>query len=108
MVVRWTNFAESKLKEILDYYLIATNRKTAEKVIANIRSETNRLAVSPLIASREFLLEEEKEELRSLVIRRRYKAIYYIESDFVYIIDIWDCRRNPVSLKERVTGVFKK
>lgn len=41
------------------------------------------------------LLQERKEVFRSLVVRKNYKVIYYIQNTIIYIADIWDCRQDP-------------
>jgi len=38
---------------------------------------------------------------RSLIVHRIYKVIYRIEEQIVFIVDIWDCRQDPKTLKKR-------
>lgn len=55
------------------------------------------------MASVEQLLDGEPEMFRSLVVLRRYKVIYYVTDETIYVADIWDCRQDPAILKESTT-----
>jgi len=39
----WSNFAESELDKIFEYYIENASRKVAEKILQNILAEPNRL-----------------------------------------------------------------
>jgi plasmid stabilization system protein ParE len=104
MVVRWHWLAEEQLKEIFDYHLKKAGHKTAKKIVVRIKEYTATLGMMPFIGPVELSLESEPEEYRSLVIPKKYKAIYHVdtENNSVIIVDLWDCRQSPESLKERV------
>ena len=48
-------------------------------------------AIEPLLIGRE-------EEYRHIVVKPYFKIIYRVEGDTIYMIDIWDTRRNPEKL----------
>ncbi len=44
---------------------------------------------------KETLLEKEPEGYRNLVVHQNYKLVYYVEGNTIYIVDLWDTRREP-------------
>ncbi len=104
MVIVWHSVAKERLKDIFDYYLLVAGHKVAAKFIDKIQTSVERLVMMPLMASVELLLEGEPEMYRSLVIAERYKAIYYIDGEKIVVFDIWDCRQNPNSLRDRIVN----
>ncbi len=104
MKIIWLPLATRHLDDVFDF-LYERNPVAAVNRYNEILDRAEKLSASPLVASVELLLEKEPEMFRSLVILRRYKAIYFIEDETIKIADIWDCRRNPDTLK---TGIKKK
>lgn len=53
----------------------------------------------PLLAGRQ-------REYRSIIINEHFKLVYYCDKnkDTIYIIDLWDTRREPQSLSKRIRG----
>jgi hypothetical protein len=43
----------------------------------------------------EWDLSEKDEEYRSLLVRKYFKIIYFIENENIYIAAVWDCRQDP-------------
>ena len=102
MKIEWSAEARAHLREIFDYYLSAAGIRTADKIMGRIDARIYRiLPHSPRVGQREFLLEDQEVEYRRLV-EGNYKIIYHIIDDTVRIVDIWDCRREPTTLCERV------
>jgi len=99
MKILWTRFAESQLDEIYEY-MYNKNPYIAADIYNDILDESAMLANFPQIAAIEPLLSKYKEEYRSLVVRRNYKVIYYIDSEkTIYVVGVFDCRQNPKELK---------
>jgi plasmid stabilization system protein ParE len=98
MVVTWSPQAKEDLAEIWNYYSPLSLR-AATRYIHGIRSAVQLIAQNPKIAPIELQLDDRPEGFRSFVVRRRYKVIYCIEGDTVNIVFIWDCRRNPATLR---------
>lgn len=53
----------------------------------------------PLLAGRQ-------RKYRSIMINEHFKLVYYCDKnkDIIYIIDLWDTRREPQSLSKRIRG----
>ena len=48
------------------------------------------------MVSVEFELTDKRgKEYRSLLVRKHYKIVYFIEGDFIYFAAVWDCRTDP-------------
>lgn len=45
------------------------------------------------------LLVERTKQYHSVVINHLTKLVYFVESETIYIADVWDARRNPETLK---------
>jgi plasmid stabilization system protein ParE len=101
MKIIWLRFAGENLEDI--YNALATlNAKAAAGLYNDILDEVEKLALFPEMASVESSLEKEPEMFRSLIVRRRYKVVYFIEADTIKIVAVWDCRQDPKTLKKRV------
>lgn len=101
MVVVWTPHAIDDLATIWEYYH-ALNIEAAKKILHAIREAALRLADYPEMAPIDPFLTEFAPAYRSLVIRRIYKMVYKIENEELYIMEIFDCRQNPATLKTRI------
>ena len=99
MKVLWTEFAESQLDSIYDY-IQTNNQRAAAEIYNDIIDESAMLARFPRMAAIEPLLTEFPEEYRSLIVRRNYKVVYYIDNEtIIYVVAVFDCRQNPEKLK---------
>ena len=99
MKVLWTTFAESQLNDIYDYIQLK-NPYAAAEIYNDILDESAMLARFPQMAAIEPLLSEFPEAYRSLVVRRNYKVVYYIDNKTtIYVVAVFDCRQNPEKLK---------
>ncbi len=102
MRIEWADEAKARLREIFDYHLFAAGLEVAYKITDGIGSRIYRLLPhNPQAGPREWLLEGEPHEYRRLV-EGNYKIIYRIDGETVKIADIWDCRRDPEILRERL------
>jgi toxin ParE1/3/4 len=100
--VIWSDFAEKKLDEIYEYYLLKISAITAKKIAQSILSQTEILEANPYLGQRENLLINRKIEYRYLIYTN-YKIIYSIDekNGFVKIADVFDSRQNPVKIIRR-------
>jgi plasmid stabilization system protein ParE len=101
MVVKWDKNAQKRLHEIYDFYYSVAGRKVAMKIVTRIREKVLALEKVPF-GSIELTLEGEPEEYRYTVIKKLHKAIYCIEDETIVVVDIWDCRQDPETLRRRV------
>ena len=102
MKIEWLAGAERSLDEAYEF-LETVSPVAAAKMYNNIMDDVLRLATMPLIGPVEPWLDEEPVTFRSFVSCKRYKIVYDIEDDNVFIADVWDCRQDPEKLKTRVT-----
>ena len=51
----------------------------------------------PGIGQKEPLLQGRKRDYRSIVISRQNKLVYYVAGDTLYIVALWDTRREPTT-----------
>jgi plasmid stabilization system protein ParE len=104
--------AIKRLNEIYNY-IRKRSVIAAAGLYNDILDEIDILKRFPAVAAIEPLLAGEGKTYRSLVVRKHYKIIYYIDemADTVYVVTIWDCRKNPKTLKEEILIIrvqFKK
>ncbi|MBP5368183.1 MAG: hypothetical protein J6Z01_07020 [Bacteroidales bacterium] len=55
------------------------------------------LCSQPNIGIVEPLLSESPIMYRSILVQRINKIIYWINNDAIEIVDLWDCRREPIA-----------
>lgn len=102
MVIKWLNRAIDSLQQIAEYYKQEYSENSANKIVSEIRTTVGKLKDFPELAAIEPLLKNRAKTYRSLVISKKYKAVYYIDNNTVYISQIWDCRQNPKKLKDKI------
>lgn len=100
MKVFWTKFALNSLSEIFEYYKENVSIVIALNIKESILTCTRQLEKQPLSGTTEELLYELGEGHRYLL-RGNYKIIYKIQSNKVYITDVFDCRQNPDKILPR-------
>jgi toxin ParE1/3/4 len=96
----WSEFAETQLDEIYEYYEKKASQEVAKKLVRGIISEPKKLIKTPLIGQEEELLKHRETEYRYLVFKN-YKLIYSVDTEngFIKIADVFDTRQNPPKLK---------
>lgn len=96
----WSQFAETEIDKIYDYYLEKAGIRVAKKIIQEIISEPNKLLSNNLSTQIEELLLDRESKYHYLVCKN-YKIIYSIdkENKLIQIADVFDTRQNPVKLK---------
>ena len=98
--VIWSNFAESELDKIFEYYVEKASLKVAKNIIQNILAEPNRLIDNSEIFQTEELLIDREDSYRYIVCDN-YKIIYSIDIELklIKIADVFDTRQNPIKIK---------
>jgi|SRR5690554_606526 len=88
----WTERAEWERKDILEYWINRNKSKTFSlKLNKIIREEIVNLAINPEIGR----LTEVKNVRLQII--RDYLLFYQISGNKIFILSIWDSRRNPKS-----------
>jgi plasmid stabilization system protein ParE len=98
MIVFWTDSAIKQLHDIFEFYKSSANVIISHKIINDIINKTILLEKHPKAGQREKLLTNREKEYRYLV-EGNYKIIYWIDETFVNIAAVFDCRQNPVKMK---------
>ena len=100
MVVFWSPNARGILRSIFDYYLEVASRKVAVNMTGKIRMTAHALGAMPYMG----LPEKELPGYRSIIENRIFKIIYRVDEvkEFVEIVSIFDCRRDPAKIRENV------
>ncbi|MFB9053077.1 type II toxin-antitoxin system RelE/ParE family toxin [Formosa undariae] len=95
----WSEFAETQLDEIYEYYKKEASTRIAKKLLKGIINEPKKLIRTPLIGEEE-LLKQREIHYRYLVFKN-YKLIYSVdpENGFIKIADVFDTRQNPPKTK---------
>jgi plasmid stabilization system protein ParE len=101
MKIIWLRRASVALDGAYDF-LAKVSPAAANRLYNDILDRVELLASTPLAAPAERLLEDVPESFRSMVVQKRYKIVYFIEDETVKIADVWDCRRNPATLRENI------
>jgi len=96
----WSEFAETQLDEIYEYYNKEASTRIAKKLLKGIINEPKKLIKTPLIGQEEELLKHREIHYRYLVFKN-YKLIYSVDTEngFIKIADVFDTRQNPPKIK---------
>lgn len=96
----WSQFAESQLDEIFEYYKKEASTRVAKKLLKAILSEPQKLINTPYLGQEEDLLKSREIQYR-YILRKNYKLIYSVdkENSFIKIADVFDTRQNPPKIK---------
>jgi len=102
MKIYWTDFANSQLKNIFEFYNHNVNKKAAKTIVIEIVKKTETLKSFPNLGSKEILLEDRKENFKK-IIYKNYKIIYWINitKNRIEIADIFDVRQNPIKMIDK-------
>lgn len=99
----WSEFAETQLDEIFEYYERKANPRIAKRLLKGIINEPKKLLKIPHLGQEEEeeeLLTQRKIHYRYLVFKS-YKLIYSLDNEngFIKIADIFDTLQSPVKMK---------
>jgi plasmid stabilization system protein ParE len=99
MKVLWTKFALASLYEIYKYYKENVSITIASKIRDNILVGAGHLDKHSYIGQIEELLKD-MEGGHRYIVKNNYKIIYKIDTNKVYITDVFDTRQDPDKIKE--------
>lgn len=105
MKYQWRKQAEKQMAQEVRYCTYAFGAQVALNFIDSINKQVLLLSSHPHIGKVEpLLVHKKRHEYRSLVVHKHFKLIYYVESacDTIYIVDLWDTRREPAALTNRL------
>lgn len=79
MVVRWTDIAAERLKNIFDYYFEVAGHNAAAKIVTDIVNATDSLGIMPFMAQIDKDLTGREISYRSWAVNRLFKIVYFID-----------------------------
>ena len=96
----WSDFSETQLDEVYEYYEKKASLKVATKIVTGIIKESEKLINASFIGQEEELLKDREIKYRYLVFKN-YKVIYSVDEQngFIKIADVFDTRQNPPKIK---------
>jgi toxin ParE1/3/4 len=97
--IEWSELAENQLKDIFDYYSLEVSDTIAWKIVNKIIDKVSILKNSPLAGTKEELLSEYSKGFRYLI-EGNYKIIYWNKENRITIASVFDCRQNPLKIKD--------
>lgn len=102
--VIWQKRAERELFGYLVKGNLEFGETVANRFAARVRHINDELSKFPETGFPEPLLKERKKLYRACHILKRFKLIYYYahSSDTVHVADIWDTKREPAALVNRI------
>lgn len=102
MRVEWEYMAERNRDQIGDYIFEQFGYNALEHFYEEVNRSVNLLIQHPNLGSIEPLLADLPRSYRSLVVDKLSKLVYRIDEDTIYIVDFWDCRRDPQTIANEV------
>lgn len=102
--VKWQKRAEKELYRYLVKGFLEFGETTANNFAKTVAHINDELGKYPEIGFPEPLLKDRKKLYRARHIMKRFKLIYYyaISTDTVHVADIWDTKREPSKLADRI------
>ena len=98
----YTQRFQNELLRVSDYIEDEFGKLYAVQFVVNVQKAIQRIVKNPEIAAREPLLADRQTIIRSKIVSKHNKAVFYVKDDTVYFIDLWDIRREPTSLAKRI------
>ena len=100
MQIIWSDRAYIRRQAIEDYILFSFGYAAHAEYVEAVDEWKRIVVANPNIGKVEPILSGMRKEYRSSIISKLTKCIYYIDSDFIVIVDWWDTRRAISNLKE--------
>lgn len=102
--IKWQKRAEKELYRYLVKGFLEYGETTANNFAAKVAKLNADLAKYPETGFPEPLLKEKKKFYRARHINKRFKLVYYYSevTDIVHVVDIWDTKREPQTLANRI------
>lgn len=100
MRIIWSDRAFVRRQAIEDYILFSFGFVAHTEYVEAVEDWKKLVLDNPNIGKVEPLLANMRKEYRSYVISKLTKCIYYVENDFIVVVDWWDTRRGIKTLTQ--------
>ena len=104
MKLRFTKRAREEFLLVVDVFAEYAGQHYADNFIDKVDKCCQSLLKFPNIGQPEMLLTGRGKTYRAKFINENYRLIYYATKTTVWIVDIWDRRRNPELLSKRINS----
>lgn len=102
MEIEWSEQSRDDLRNILLYVAENFGRRTAEAVLADVRSRANLLKDFPM-SGRVFVKDPEQGIIYRSITTKLNKIVYFIDGETIVIVTVWQNRRDIGRLKKQLT-----
>ena len=102
MKLRFTKQARIAFLQIVDIFVEYAGQRPANLFIEKTNQCDNKLLKYPHTGHPEELLADRKRLYRTISINTNYRLIYHVTSTTIWIVDVWDRRRDPLKLTKRI------
>ena len=102
MNIIWTTSALQQQNTIADYIYEEFGTNSLIDFYTYLDKTEDNLVAFPELGKVEPLLQNGTKLYRSFVVTKLCKIIYYIDGENIYIVDLWDTRREPDLQAKRI------
>ncbi len=102
MKIIWSPKALRELENCVRYIYHEFGKQATDNFYKELERCETLITNNPEIAYREPLLENKRKIYRSIIVRKHSKLVYFVENNIIYIADLWDTRREPKRLSQRI------
>ena len=103
----WTKRAQNERFKVTSYIFVNYGRKATDEFVADLFKKWHWIKESPSIGRLEPLLADRVIQYRYLHVGKHNKMIYCQKGNTIYIVDLWDMRREPSRLASRIRSKKK-
>ena len=102
MKVIWIPFAQNEVRKTARYINKEFGKESRDQFINEVRNVSRLLGENPNLGKPEPLLAEYTKMYRSYVMNHLNKIIYWIAENQIEVVDFWDVRRDPMTLRNQI------
>ena len=102
MKVIWIPFAQNEVRKTARYINKEFGKESRDQFINEVRIVSRLLGENPNLGKPEPLLADYTKMYRSYVMNHLNKIIYWIAENQIEVVDFWDVRRDPMTLKNQI------
>ena len=102
MKLQFTKQAREEFLRIVSVFAEYAGPRSADKFIKRVNDRGATLLKYPEIEHPEMLLADRQRKYRSISLNTNYSLVYYMTMTTIWIVDIWDRRKDPAKLVSRI------
>ena len=102
MKVIWIPFAQNEVRKTARYINKEFGKESRDQFINEVRNVSRLLGENPNLGKPEPLLIDYTKMYRSYVMNHLNKIIYWIAENQIEVVDFWDVRRDPMTLRNQI------